>query len=255
MTAEPQPGLSALEEEPWEAEIGTLLGGLPAVDPPDGFIDAAIDHRPLHAGRVLVGLVAATLALVGLTLASGVVERAGIVPPIDELVAQHDLAAQARVPGGGEAGPAESGAEDDAENDVEDEAEDRSLAGSVGDRPLDLPDGFEAASSATIEDVRQALYARGDETVSVFVQEGRVDWGAMPADRLTDLGGLPAWVDAERSVAVIEADGAILTVIGLSPGELTTTIEGAVDEEISLRERASELAEAVVTQFGYAPVG
>lgn len=247
MTTEPQPGSPATVEEPWEAEIGALLGGLPAVDPPDGFIDAAIDHRPLHAGRVLVGLVAATLALVGITLASGVVERAGIVPPIDELVAQHDLAAQARVPGGGEVGPAESDAEDDAE--------DRSLAGSVGDRPLDLPDGFEAASSATIEDVRQALYARGDETVSVFVQEGRVDWGAMPADRLTDLGGLPAWVDAERSVAVIEADGAILTVIGLSPGELATAIEGAVDEEISLRERASELAEAVVTQFGYAPVG
>lgn len=221
-------------EEVWEAEVGGLLAELPAVEPPSGFLDAAIDHRPLHAGRTLLGLVAATLLVVGLVLGAGGIEPGGVVPPIDELVARHDLAARAGLgPSDGEAPTADP---DGAQ------------------RPLSLPEGFEAEGSVTIEDIRQAVYARGEEAVSVFVQEGRVDWGALPPDRLTDLGGLPAWVDGERSIAVIEADDSILTVIGLAPEQLDEAIQGVLDGETSLGERATELAEAVVVQFGYAPV-
>ena len=81
-------GGAGLGEEPWEAEIGALLGGLPPVDPPEGFIDSALRHRPLHAGRILVGLaVLSIVALVG-TVGSGVVGRAEVTPPIDERAAR-----------------------------------------------------------------------------------------------------------------------------------------------------------------------
>lgn len=48
-------------EEAWEADVRAALGGLPTVEPPAEFLATATDHRPLHAGRTLVGAVAALL--------------------------------------------------------------------------------------------------------------------------------------------------------------------------------------------------
>ncbi|MEM9564827.1 MAG: hypothetical protein AAGA93_19550 [Actinomycetota bacterium] len=253
----------SMTEEPWEGEVGKLLGELPSVDPPDGFIDRAVDRRPLNAGRTMaaLGLLTAVLAL--LSTVGDAVRPAEVVPEIEDLVARHDLAATVGLssdnadaadrddPGeaadAGDAAPA--GSTGDAD-DTGDAAMDR------GHRPFSLPAGFEAEGEVTVEDVRQAVYARGDEAVSVFVQEGRVDWSALPADRLGRLGELRAWVDQQRAISVIEVDGSIVTVIGLQPAELDEAIqETAAGRGRSLGERATDLAEAVVSNFGYAPVG
>lgn len=232
MTTEP-----LIEEEPWEGDVGTMLGQLPMVAPPDGFIDAALDHRPLHAGRILAGLLVATIGLMALASATGVVERAGVVPPIDDLVVRHDLAARAGLP-----------------TDTDD-GQTPSVGPAPLDTPLDLPAGFQPEGAVAAEDVRQAVYARGDESVSVFVQDGRLNWSGLPDGQLIDLGGLPAWVDGERSIAVIETAGSTVTVVGLGPEELQETLRGVPRPSPGFGERIGDLAEAVVETFGYAPVG
>ena len=58
------PAAVGLPEEPWEADVGALLGALPPVDPPEGFIASALDHRPLYAGRIVVGLLGGFAAMV-----------------------------------------------------------------------------------------------------------------------------------------------------------------------------------------------
>ncbi len=226
MTADP------LTEEPWEAELGARLRGLPPVEPPAGFIDAAIDHRPLYAGRILVALATATVVLTSLVVGTGMVDRAGVVPPIDDLVVQHDVTARAGFSAEDGEGPA-AGVES----------------------PLMLPEGFEQAGTVAVEDLRQAVYARGDESVSVFVQDGRVDWSGLPGGGLTDLNGIPAWVDGDRRIAVIEAAGSTVTVVGLAPDELQRALEETPRASTGLRERIGDLADAVAELFGYAPAG
>jgi len=74
-------------DEPWEAEITSLLSGLSSVEPPPGFIDQAIDHRPLFAGRALVGLLAAAAVIFGATFALGAFGQPRLVPDLSTLTA------------------------------------------------------------------------------------------------------------------------------------------------------------------------
>lgn len=228
------PVTDPLAEEPWEAEIGAMLGGLPPVAPPAGFIDAALDHRPLHAGRtvgLLGGLVAVAVIAAVLT---GVARRAAVVPPIDELVVLHDKAAQTGL--------------------VADLTSDGQMGTAGSDDLFDLPPGFHRAGTLAAEDIRQAVYARGDESVSVFVQEGRLAWSFLAADGLTDLAGLPAWVDRDRQVAVLETDGRTITIVGLSIDELTQTLDDLPQSSRSSESSLHDLAEAIIVQLGYAPI-
>ncbi len=72
-------------DEPWEADISDLLGQLGMVDPPPGFIDQAIDRRPLFAGRSLVGLSAAAAVLFAGSLALGAFGQPRLVPELNTL--------------------------------------------------------------------------------------------------------------------------------------------------------------------------
>lgn len=72
-------------DEPWEAEISHLLSGLAPVDPPPGFIDQAIDHRPLFAGRALAGLLAAAAVVFGASFALGAFGQPRVVPELSTL--------------------------------------------------------------------------------------------------------------------------------------------------------------------------
>lgn len=74
-------------DEPWEAEISKMLSGLGSVEPPPGFIDQAIDHRPLFAGRALVGLLAAAAVVFGATFALGAFGQPRLVPELSTLTA------------------------------------------------------------------------------------------------------------------------------------------------------------------------
>jgi len=228
VTTDPGAGL---DEEPWEAEIGALLGRLPSVDPPEGFIDAALRHRPLHSGRILSGLAALTVATVAGAVLTGAAGRTDVAPPVDELAARHATIVRAGVFPGGPLDRLDPAAEG----------------------PVELPRGFRLAGDVEAEDIRQAVYARGDESVSVFVQEGRISWDALPAGGSTEIGGRRAWVDPARRLTVIETGERIVTIVGLGSDDVADVLAGVRGEEPSTLDRIHDLAEAIVIQLGYAP--
>lgn len=215
------------EEETWEAEIGSMLGGLPMVDPPAGFIDAALDHRPRFAARTVVGLgVLSVVALIA-TVVTGAAGRTTVAPQIEELARRHTTV-QAGILG--------------------------QTAGEVDyriDTPVELPEGFERTRNLAAEDIRQAFYADGETEVSVFVQEGRVQWDALPEAGLTDVDGLRAWVDEDRRIVVVETANDTVTIVGLPVEDVARAVRSMPRTEPSLADRTQSLVESIVGQLGY----
>lgn len=225
------PSAGPLPEEPWELEVGAMLGRLPEVEPPAGFIDAALDRPPQQGGRVLAVLAAATVVALAAASLVNSGAPASVVPPVDELLARHDVAARAAVTTDAVAG--EAGEDDPTVAQM-----------------IELPEGFQWAGGARGEGLGQSLYARGDESISVFVQDGPVDWVSLPGDRLTELQGLAAWVDADRKVAVMEVDGAAITIVGLSLADLRALPAGA-DGSGGEAGGAQEVVDTIVGRLGF----
>lgn len=215
------------EEEPWEAEIGAMLGGLPMIEPPAGFIDAALDHRPKFAARTVAGLgMLSVIALVA-TVLTGAAGRTTVTPQIEELARRHTTV-QAGILG--------------------------QTAGEVDyriDTPVELPEGFERTKNLAAEDIRQAFYARGDTAVSVFVQDGQVQWDALPSGGLTEVDGLRAWVDEDRKIVVIETANNTVTIVGLPAEEVAKALQTVPRTEPSLADRTRGIVESIVGQLGY----
>lgn len=191
------------EEEPWEADISAMLGQLPAVEPPPGFLASAVDRRPMFAGRTMVGLGAAALVVFVAAAGLGGLDKPQVVPELDALAARHSSAA---------AGLA----------DPEFEAVD-----TADGPPISLPNDFEPEAVFEAEELSQSVYATGDDDqVSVFSQPGRVDWEKLPAEGLEVLEGHTAWVDPDAGVLVFEAEDSTVTVVGLSSNELSDLLGG-----------------------------
>lgn len=214
-------------DEPWEADIAAMLGRLPPVEPPAGFIPAALDHRPLHSGRIMVLLLGLTAVAIGVSVSAGLVGDGAVIPEIDRLAQRH-LAAQAMVP---------------------------SATGSADDTATSaaiVPDGYERTATTTVGDIGQAVYARGKETVSVFELSGPLDWDALPAGGRETIGGTEAWLDDRRAVAVLEVGGEAIVIVGLRRREVVQLIE---DRPGSIRvgwaDRADDLASTIVGHLGF----
>jgi hypothetical protein len=220
------------DEEPWEAQVNSMLAGLPEIEPPAGFIDSALDHRPLHAGRILVGLLSISLAAVLASIATGAVGRTQITPRLDDLALRHNSAVQAGVLGGSQV---------DVDYPVE--------------MPVDMPDGFQRTRNLAAEDIRQAVYGRGDESVSVFVQEGTVQWDGLPSDGLTRIDGLTAWVDDARLLTVVEASNSVVTIVGLPADEVAEVLDGVPRTGPTVGQRAQDTVNAITRQLGFPDLG
>ncbi len=218
---------SISEEEPWETEIGAMLGGLPMVDPPAGFIDSALDHRPKYAARSVVGLCAVSILAVFAAVLTGAAGQKTVVPQVEELAQRHTTV-QAGI-----LGP---------------------TTGEVDyriDTPVEMPDGFERTRNLAAEDIRQALYASGETSVSVFVQDGAVRWDALPEDGLTEVDGLRAWVDDSRKIVVVEASNNTVTIVGLPADGVSQVLSTVPRSEESWFDKTQELVESVVGQLGF----
>lgn len=215
-------------EEPWEADIGAMLRGLPQVEPPDGFIDQALDHRPLWAGRTTGALALASVVAVVAIVVSGADARTTVSPQIDELAQRHTTV-QAGV-----LGPAT------------DELDFRI------DSPVALPEGFERTLNLAAEDLQQAVYNRDDDTsVSVFVQDGSVQWESLDQDGLASIDGQQAWIDEEQEVVVVEAAGSTVVIVGLSPDEVGEVLATVPPADRSFGARLGELVDVVTRQLGF----
>jgi hypothetical protein len=229
-------------EEPWEAEIGALLAGMPAVEPPDGFIAAAVDHRPLHARRTLLSLVLATAVVILASELAGLVDGQASIPEIGLLTSRHSSAQANLLSSEAEDGPAGEGAAGQGAAGVD---------GTEASSPISLPAAYRREAMIEVDDLRQAVYSRGGETVSVFVQAGRVDWEALPASGRVSIADQPAWVDESLQVTVLEAGDQTVTIVGLPPGEVAEMIEALPPERLPLSEWGLELAGELAEQLGF----
>lgn len=215
-----------VEEEPWEQEIGSLLGSLPPVDPPAGFIDSALDHRPLYAGRTVLGLLALSIMAFSISVATNATSRGRITPDFDDLAQRHTAVRAGVFP-------------DDLEVDYR------------VDTPVAMPDDFERTGNLAADDLRQAVYANGDTSVSVFVQDGLPRWDSLPVDGRREIDGLKVWIDPELAVTVVEASNQTVTIVGLPEAEVGDVLGAVPREGPSVMERIQRTAGSITEQLGY----
>lgn len=240
-----------LAEEAWESEVTDLLAGLPFVDPPPGLIDDALNHRPLHAGRTLVGLgVMAVLAL-GAFVGFGDVDFGGVdgdfvVPPVADLVAQHDATSSDDV-AGDLLNPAlgftiGSGADAVQIEPIPDDAASNAAS---------LPDGFERRATFAGAELEQQVFNSADGAASIFLQPGAVDFDELPAEGRTTIEGVAAWTDPATETVVVQAADATVTIVGLSEAEVATVVASLDRPESFAGSLGGRLAEWT-TQLGFA---
>lgn len=198
-------------EEPWEADVAALLSRLAPVDPPQGFIEQALDHRPLFALRVLGGLGAVCVAVLGITYALGAFGQPSVVPEISSLTAQHSLASAGLFP---------------SENDASIEGSFKVVSGDDGDAAVVTAPGMDLLAILIAgEDLRQAVYEHDSTAISIFSQPGRVDFDDLPDGQRTVIDGIPAWVNPSNDIVVLDADNSVVIVMGLAPADVARVIE------------------------------
>ncbi len=231
------------DEEAWESDIQQLLADLPMVDPPEGFIAQAIDHRPIFAGRSMV--LAALVSVLALALISttDLFAEETLVPNLEALVSRHSATEAGLL---GTVIP--TGSDDGTEYVFE-----LLDAGDAGDRSgVVLPTEFEWEASFQVERLRQLVFANGDGAVSVFQEPGQVNFGDLPSEGLTDIEGVVAWSDPSRAVVVFQMPDSAVIIIGLSPNllpQVASTMEAG--SELSLLERLGRKLNRVTSEFGF----
>ncbi|MDA3038038.1 MAG: hypothetical protein O3C27_00680 [Actinomycetota bacterium] len=204
------------------------------VEPPPGFLEKAVDRRPLFALRGTVALLCgATLALFGVTQIGGL-DRHEVLPPVDDLIERHATAEVAM-------------------HDGTLEADETLVRGDDEDSPpLSLPGSLQQQGRIEGSDPDQMLYADDDDAVSVFSQPGRVDWEELPRDGMETLGGVPAWVDSEQELVLVESADAAVTIVGLSPAELVGPLQTLPRRSRGAAAWLRETASAISAQLGFA---
>jgi hypothetical protein len=198
-------------------DVRAAVRSLPAVEPPPGFLDALLADDgvvvPLRR-RVLVRAGAAVAAGLVLVVGVGGHPAPAVSAEVGGAVARHASTVSAVAAGLGGPDPIMSANEVTPTTQPHRSTEvphpylaPKELAG------YDLVDAFRSPGGVHL------LYERGDYGLSVFEQEGEVDFDALPepGDEL-DIDGDPAWrwtgPRAAGRVLVLERDGLVLTLVG-----------------------------------------
>lgn len=231
-----------LVEQDWEAEIGRLFQDLPIVEPPEGFLESALDRRPLYAGRTFLVAGALSVAAVVLVSVSGLLRDQTFVPDLEALVSRHSTTEASIfgsvVPSGG--------SEDHVFRLLEDPAP----------VPMSLPSHLEWEASFAGEDLEQAVFASGDGAVSVFIESGNVDFDSLPAGGVTDIEGVRVWVDPTENLVIVQASDSVVTVVGLDPELLGDVVAGIeTSEDLSAIQRLAAEVNRTTRQLGFPDLG
>ncbi len=233
-----------LTEEAWEADVASLLGGLPFVDPPPGLIDDVLTHRPLHSGRVVLGLGLAAVFAIGAWLGTGNIGGDFVVPPVADLVAQHDVTA-------------------DEASDVEVLNSNLGFTVGSGDSAVEieqvpgssdaasLPDGFERRATFAGSELEQQIYASSSSAVSIFIQPGAVDFDDLPAEGRTTIEGVAAWSDPVTMTVVVQTTDSAVTIVGLSESEVSTVV-ASIEAPGTFADRLGRRVGEWTAQLGFA---
>ncbi len=233
-------------EEDWEAGIADLLGAMSMVDPPEGFIDNALDHRPLYAGRsaLAASLISVVAAIV--IFGSGILGDDVVVPDLEALVTRHSVTEASLfdtvIPLGST----------DEDGYVFELIEDGPVA---GDSLLRLPSSFELEASFKRHNLEQAVFTSGGDAVSVFQERGRVDFEQLVQEGLTKIDGVNAWADPSRTLVIFQAAESTVTIIGLQPemmGEVAATLDP--ESDLSTWSKVGQRINRVTRELGFADV-
>ncbi len=204
----------SFEEEDWEAGISSLLGALPLVEPPPGMVDKALDHRPLHAGRIfLLWSCVAAVALVS-WIGFDVATRADVVPPVSDLVAHHD-------------------------------------ASQSGDQADDGDSSLGAAGAGLTIGGSDSITVELDDAYSVYRQEGVVKLSELPAEGQTTIDGIAAWVDPDQQTVIVQSDDEVVTIVGIDEADVADAIRD-LQQEQSVIEQVADRLDGLTSQLGFA---
>jgi len=201
-------------------EARFLLRTLPAVDPPTDLFTRSGRESPRRWGAIpprtqVAVSIAASVAL--FVLAAGGVQPGSLVPPMASVMDRHASTVSALdlrsglVPAG-EATPTTAPRRDP----------DRLPA------PFDAPQvlgDYHLVDAYRAGDGLHLLYRDGRYGLSVFEQQGSLDWDELPVDEgsRVDLAGRDGWrwdaAPVDGRVVVFEDDGMVVTVVGDEPGD------------------------------------
>lgn len=205
----------------------SLVRGLGHVEPPRGFLDQLVSlprhPSPLRFGAVaLVGI--AALWIILLVVAASVA-LPQVVPPVDDFVRQHEVAAT-----------------DPQLLPTLEPVEVLDGGADVLAPPYVLPDELATSFRRVVAydkggGVIQALYRSEEAAVSLFQQEGSLDWDRLPDDgEVRTVAGTQAWVgtvDAVGDLPGVDTSGGRAVVV-VPDGDLVYTLVTADSAEVAL---------------------
>lgn len=220
-------------EEDWEAAVARALSSLPPVDPPQGFLRRAMDHRPKYAARLSAASMALVLASAGAVVALGLVgDPTPVDPAVPALRERHVRVA---------AGPGSGGGSGDTTFEPVDES------GAV----VTLPAEFEPKGRLADDQLSQVLYDHHGQVVSVFVQPGTVSWDDLPAEGILERDGRRVWIDRPNRIVVLEVSSHVVAVVGLDPDRVVALLHDEPRGEVTAGDRLRALAREVSRQAGF----
>ena len=218
--------------------VALAVRGLPPVDARFGFYErlvrpggfAAANRHRLRAGMAVATAAAVIALVVGL---AGDLDGTTVAPPVDDMVEVHQAGFLPQ--SGFEAMPAADMA-------------DMEMA-----LPTELDGGFEReAVYQGDDDVMAIAYRSGDDAISVFEQDGRLDTDALDASM--DAMAHDAWgmdLDGVHAL-VVDRHGLVYTLVGDAPIGVLMAIIGDLPDgpSSSLVQRARDAGTEVVWTFG-----
>lgn len=229
----------------------SFVRGLGEVEPPRDFLDrlaaSGAEHTRIRFGLVaLVGI--AALWIVLLIIGAGVAVPQ-VVPPVDDFVHQHEVASS-----------------DPELLPTLEPVEVLDPSADGVDAPYVLPDELASGFTRVVAydkggGVIQALYRSGDSQVSLFQQEGTLDWSDLPADgEERTIGDQRAWVttvdaDAGTGQVIVVPDGPVVYTLVASGPESTDAAFGLVPvlpepQDYSWIDRARHNVDRVTDRLG-----
>lgn len=174
--------------------------------------------RPALVGAVALAAAVVAVALVVVGGDDG--GEAPFVPPVTEFASRHDAMADLVASGATEVPPMPG----------DFEALDPAEMGD--DAPAQLPSGFERmAGFAGPDGTMHVVYTHDDMAVSVYRQEGAVDWAALPASGTSmEMEGAPAWLHTAETprgteeIMVLQHGDTVYTFVAAVPHEAMVSV-------------------------------
>lgn len=186
-------------------------------------LDLSERRRRRTRWSLAAGAAAAAIVVVGLVALGGDDAGDPMVPPMTEFASRHEMMVELVA----------SGATEVPEMPGDFEPMDPARMGD--EAPAELPSGFERMAGFESPDgTMHVVYTHDDMAVSVYRQEGTVDWAALPADGTAmEMEGDPAWLHTTETpigteeIMVLQQGDTVYTFVAAVPHDaMVAVVEG-----------------------------